>query len=225
MKKLVMSLSLLAGASAAYSQGTINWTSYIAQAGSNPGFAITIWGPGTTETPGTGAYPNNTPSDLPAGSASYSGSQLSGAGYEVGLYIDTSVGAVTGDVTAGTPLATSALAGPGYWDSSFPLTATSATLPEGTAVYPAIAAWSTADGATSYAQAVSEGVAHGYTVASATTPLGGPVSGAPPATPGTLQGTGLQDFVVGGSAVPEPSTIALGVIGASTFLMRLRRKQ
>jgi len=27
------------------------------------------------------------------------------------------------------------------------------------------------------------------------------------------------------AATPEPSTIALGVVGASAFLMRLRRKQ
>jgi len=36
----------------------------------------------------------------------------------------------------------------------------------------------------------------------------------------------FANFNVSAAAVtPEPSTIALGVIGASAFLMRLRRKQ
>jgi len=214
-----MSLSLLAGASAAYSQGTINWTDYISPAGANPGFTITIW-LGGSETPGGGGSPNNTSADLPAGTATYTGTALPTSGYEVGLYVDTTATLVSGDVASGAPVATSGLAGAGYWTANASLTATTA-FPAGSLVFTELAAWSTADGATSYAMAVSEGVANGLSgPSSGTTALGG---GSPPATPGTLEGSGLQDFIV--STVPEPSTIALGVIGASTFLMRLRRKQ
>jgi hypothetical protein len=226
MKKLVTSLSLLAGASIAYSQGTINWTDSITPAGSDPGFGITIWS-GGTETPGTGVAPNNTSADLPAGNATYTGTP-GGANIEVGLYVDTSAAAVAADVLNGTPVATDLLnttsdAGPGYWASN-PLDAIT-TIAAGTPVFVELAAWNISGGATSYKQALTEiGVATGLSGASTgTTVLGG---GSPPATPGTLDGTGLQDFIVGGTTVtPEPSTIALGVIGASTFLMRLRRKQ
>jgi hypothetical protein len=222
MKKLVMSISLLAGASVAYSQGTINWTDYIGPAGASPGFSITIWGTGT-ETPGTGQAPNNTSVDLPTGNATYTGTPL-GAGFEVGLYVDTSALAVASDVATGSPLATSPFSGgPGFWSGAASLQATDAGIAPGTSVFTELAAWSTADGATSYAMAVSQGVAAGVSGASTgTSVLGG---GTPPATAGTLLGSGLQDFALTTTTVPEPSTIALGVIGASTFLMRLRRKQ
>jgi hypothetical protein len=48
-------------------------------------------------------------------------------------------------------------------------------------------------------------------------------SGAPAGTPTTLP-SGMGNIVVS-STVPEPSTIALGVMGASAFLLRLRKKQ
>lgn len=225
MKKLAITIGLLAGATAGYSQGQLNWTDYVSADSSShppiPAFSIEIWGAGT-ETPGTGTYPNNTANDLPAGSATYSGTQL-GAGFEIGLY-DSTTPVVS---LVGTPLAvdtfTTANSAPGIWDFSGSLTATDPLNASGTAVYVELAAWSTAQGATSYAQALAQGVAAGASGASTgTTVLGG--GGSPPATPGTLTGIGLQDFQLT-STIPEPSTVALGVIGASTFLMRLRRKQ
>jgi len=227
MKKLVITLSLLAGVTAAYSQGQINWSDY--QPANNtsspplPAFLITVWTPGT-ETSGTGSVPNNTANDLPAGTATYTG-QPAGAGYEVGLYVDTSPTAVANDVATGTPVTTLPFgtgANAGGWDFSGTLFQFVPGIASGTAVYVELAAWSTADGATSYSQALSQQVAAGTSGASTgTTVLGG--GGSPPATPGTLAGIGLQDFQL--STIPEPSTIALGVIGASTFLLRLRRKQ
>jgi hypothetical protein len=56
------------------------------------------------------------------------------------------------------------------------------------------------------------------------------VSGAP-STPPNLPGLGDTSTTSGGItsfslvSTPEPSTVALGIIGASAFLMRLRRKQ
>jgi len=220
-------MSLLAGATLGYSQGVINWSDY--QPANNsatpplPAFLITIWSPGT-ETQGTGSAPNNTSGDLPAGTATYSGAPLSGAAFEVGLYVDTTAGAVQTDILSGTPTATAPFltgSDAGGWDFSGGFNATVPTLASGTAVFAGLAAWSTSSGATSYAQALSQGVPTGFEVSTGTTALGG--GGSPPATPGTLAGIGLQDFQL--SSIPEPSTIALGVIGASTFLMRLRRKQ
>jgi hypothetical protein len=228
MKKLVITIGLLAGATAAYSQGVINWSDYITPANGLPGFSITIWSPQYA-----GAAPvnnlGNTAIDSPAGTAAvgaggYTGTPLSGTGYEIGLYVGTSPSAVSAAIASGSPVATDSFAaGSGGWDFNGSLPATVSGLPSGTAVYAALAAWSTAIGSpTSYASAVTDGDLFGAsTVSTGTSTLGG--AGSPPAVPGTLAGLGITDFTVG--SVPEPSTIALGVIGASAFLMRLRRKQ
>jgi hypothetical protein len=221
MKKLAITLGLLAGATAAYAQGEINWSDYVATQ-----WSITVFGPGT----GASALPSNTAGntsiDIPPGNATYSGAPLSGSGYTIGLYVDTSVAALQADVLTGTPIATSAFATgslAGTWDTTGSLVAVSSKYPSGTAVYSELAAWSDATGnPTSYAAALVAGDAAGTSLPSSTTTvLGG--GGTPPATPGNLGGSGITDFSIG-TATPEPSTIALGVMGASAFLMRLRRK-
>jgi len=221
-----MTIGLLAGATAGYSQGTLNWSDYVSAISSThtPAFSITIFGPATP----TAAPVNNlgnTSGDLPPGTATYAGTPLSGTGYTIGLYLDTTKAAVATDVTSGTPIATSSFAaGSGGWDFTGSLKATDASYASGTAVFVELAAWSDATGSpTSYAAALLAGDNAGTSlVSSGTTVLGG--GGSPPATPGTLAGIGITDFTIG-TAVPEPSTIALGIMGASAFLMRLRRKQ
>lgn len=219
MKKLVLTLSLLAGATAVYAQGTINWTDYVPATKTTGGFGITVF-----ETPTAASVNNlgNTVNDLPAGTASYGTDALAGAGAEVGLYVDTSAAAVAADVLSGSPLATAPFltgASAGAWSFAASLVATSSALPTGSAVFVELAAWT--GGASSYAVAHSTaGDLSGYSVVSSQLSLGGP--GSPPATPPTLVGSGITDFTIG--SVPEPSTIALGVMGASAFLMRLRRK-
>jgi hypothetical protein len=227
MKKLVIAIGLLAGATAGYTQGVVNWTDEVSAAGGLPAFSITIWGPGVF-TPGTGSSPNNTSADSPPGTATYTGAPLSGTGFEVGLYDGTSAGAVAIAVAGGTPIGTSTFltgADAGTWNLNSSLTASDPLNPSGTGVFVELAAWSTAIGApTTYAAALADGDAVGLSgVSTGTTTLGG--GGSPPATPGTLAGIGIQDFQLSTTVVPEPSTIALGVIGASTFLLRLRRKQ
>jgi len=224
MKKLAITISLLAGATVGYSQGVLNWSDYAPASGGLPAFSIEIFLPNPA-TPGAEQNLGNTPADLPPGGATYGGAPIpNGSAYEVGLYVDTSAAAVQNDVNAGVPVATSAFSSgfDGRWDVSGGLNASVPGIPSGTGVFVELAAWSTSGGATSFAQALTQGVAAGYsTTSSGTTALGG--RGSPPATPGTLAGINITDFSV--ATVPEPSTIALGVIGASTFLMRLRRKQ
>jgi hypothetical protein len=224
MKKLAITISLLAGATVGYSQGVLNWSDYIPASSTPPlpAFSITVF-----SAPPGGAEQNlgNTSVDLPPGNAHYTGTPLSGTGNEIGLYVGTTASAAQNAVTSGTPIATASFAaGSGGWDFSGSLPATDAAIAPGVAVFVELAAWSTAVGSpTSYASALSHGDAAGFsTVSSGTTSLGG---GSPPATPGTLAGIGITDFSLATSATPEPSTIALGVIGASAFLMRLRRKQ
>jgi hypothetical protein len=100
--------------------------------------------------------------------------------------------------------------GTGMWSStltpSFPSTTVTLQL----------AAWYNDGGTlTSYSQAQAAGVPVGESTVITTTIL------AAPTPPGNIPE--FPNFSV--SATPEPSTIALGVIGASAFLMRLRRKQ
>jgi len=221
MKKLVITISLLAGATAAYSQGELNWSDYQGAAGSLPAFSIEIFAPGA-------GGPGNTSADFPAGNATYAGAPLSGAGFTVGLYDGLTASAVQNAVSSGTPIATDNFTSGfgGRWDVSGGNPATTAVDSQnasGTAVFVEIAAWNN-DGATigSYAAAIAGGQPAGNSgPSSGTTTLGG--GGSPPAIAGTLAGIGITDFAL--STIPEPSTIALGVIGASTFLLRLRRKQ
>jgi len=224
MKELIISLGLLASAAVGYSQGVINWADFVGPAGFDPGWSITIWGVGS-ETPGGGSAPNNTSvNDLPAGTATYTGAALSGAAFEVGLYVDTTALAVAADVSSGMPIATSTFqtgGNAGTWYTGSSLQAQDHSIAPGTPVNVELAAWSTADGASTYAIALSQGVVTGLSGASTgTTVLGG---GSPPVTPGTLDGTGIQDFALT-TTIPEPGTIALGLIVASTFLLRFRRR-
>jgi len=83
------------------------------------------------------------------------------------------------------------------------------------------------DGGTigSYSAAVAAGQPAGFSSTANVASLGGQFSGAappPPGLPAALPG-GMGNIAL--TTVPEPSTIALGVMGASAFLMRLRKKQ
>jgi hypothetical protein len=89
----------------------------------------------------------------------------------------------------------------------------------------AIAAWYNGNGAyTSYNAAEAAGVPYGVS------PTGSENLGGNNITPPDLPGPGEVNTLNGGitsfslSTVPEPSTIALGVMGASAFLLRLRRR-
>jgi hypothetical protein len=120
-----------------------------------------------------------------------------------------------------TPGGTTSDITPGTWS-----TASFGTIPgttgNGSSASVQLAAWYNDGGVlTTYAAALAAGVPVGLsTIVNTTT--GGPNPSGPAATATDLPGT-LGNFTV--QTTPEPSTIALGIIGASTFLMRLRRKQ
>jgi len=80
-------------------------------------------------------------------------------------------------------------------------------------------AWDGASGQAAYAAALAAwtgGSIHGGYSIQVTVPTGG--SGTPAGPPGAL--TGLQPWAV---TVPEPSTIALGIIGGLALLLRRRK--
>jgi len=244
MKKTLTIISLLAGAVGLHAQGALNWQSYVSGS-----FGITIYGVNptspTTQLSGQGSL------DTPSGSQTYGlavplGGTATGAKaitasaaglptssdvyngnlYTAGLYVDTSAAAVNADVLGGTPIALSTFATSGgkgaggyYGETS---TGGIATLPVTTAfphsavVSVELAAWYNGGGATSYAAAVAAGAPAGHDLAGTITLNSGT------STPPTLAGAGITSFDLVQS-VPEPSTIALGVIGASAFLFRRRK--
>ncbi|MGO8696505.1 MAG: hypothetical protein ACLQVY_02115 [Limisphaerales bacterium] len=106
-------------------------------------------------------------------------------------------------------------------------------VPGGSAAQLEIKAWYNGQGAYptfEAAAAASPVVPTGYSTIGAETLVALPGTPNDLPAPGesqTLAG-GITSFSLtgaGGSVTPEPSTIALGIMGASAFLMRLRRKQ
>jgi hypothetical protein len=100
------------------------------------------------------------------------------------------------------------------------------TVAQGAPVSMAIAAWFTAGGTLTTLTAAQGVVGNPWGVS----PVGTETLATTPAPTLNLPGlgdTGVTGGITSFSLVssPEPSTVALGVIGASAFLMRLRRKQ
>jgi hypothetical protein len=255
MKKTITLVALMAGAVGAYAQGTIAWGDYVSgftinvwspQTGS--GSTTVVQGNSSTDQP-TG---NTVYTGVPiGGAATGSGASAYGNGnnYTIGLYASTGSGVAVS--LAGTPVATSLFftsggtglggqlqspsdsGGPGNaggWVYGFGEAGTTSTLPgTGTGTSGSaqveLAAWYSGGGATTYAAAIGAGVPAGYSPVAIFSSLGGVNPNQTVNLSPTLAGSGITSFSLAAGAVPEPSTIALGVIGASAFLMRLRRKQ
>jgi hypothetical protein len=219
MKKTIAAIVLLAGAVSGYAQGQINMNDY-----SDPAFSIQIFNASQPSdvTVTYGGYTGfevqgNTVNDLNPGSTYYIGGPL-GFGYSICLLAGAAGDSLAQLVpVAGTTFSSWISAGGGgYWYAPANL----ATIPGITTVATlAIAAWNNEGGAVTslgVAQA-TPGDAWGFS-ALATEAVGyGTVP--PPNLP-----AGITSFsLASATPEPEPSTIALVVIGASAFLMRLRR--
>jgi len=234
MKKTLILAFSVAGALGAYAQGTVNF----AEAGDA---TILIYSPSAVGNGPNGEVVGNSAADTPAGSTIYSGVVLGGnttatgsTGYGNGNnYTAQLFGAAGTGVafSALTPLTqyTSTFAtkggGAGQFlgaspspDPGVPGTGTAATA---TATL-SLAAWYNGGGTiTSLAAAETAKVPYGWSTPFSTFsgPLGG--TGSPPNTPPDM--TGLTSFsLVLPTALPEPGTIALGIMGAAALLARRR---
>jgi hypothetical protein len=207
-KSLTGMLVLLAGAFAVHGQGAVAFGNYGAL---NTYLYVSYKGGTKLGGANTGGTGNATDYGLAADIANgnYWSVQLYGA---VGSGLASSalspVAGITATLANGVNDKTA-----GTWASS--LNGSFASAPNGTVATVQVYAWYNEGGTvTSYATALADGLPTGSSAPANVT------LGAPPGTPGPLP-EGLGNIVV---AVPEPSTIALGVMGASAFLMRLRRK-
>jgi len=224
MKKTLILGALLAGAIGANAQGTVNFADEV------NGFTMHIYGPQASGLSTSG----NAENDVPAGSTVYdAGSMVGGSGTGTGLgngknvsvelYAAPGLGDAPSSLsavsqytgTAGVKAGAIGLFIPNAIAGSDPgIPGTSA----GTATV-ALAAWFNGGGAyNSLAAAQAANQDWGMSSTANINGLGGvSVGGAPPPTPPAI---GVQSFALSG--VPEPSTIALGIMGASAFLLRRR---
>jgi len=226
---------LLGGAVAGYSQGSISFAGFVtgfkqqifnvqASAPAN-GTLVSVTYNGATVQEYQGASTGSLES--PAGTVAYT-SPLSGAGYDAQLFASTSPTAssysqlapVVGSTSTGILNFYTAPAAAGFIQNADtdPIPGTSSSA--GQVVSIAIAAWqnSGVDGAAaSLATAIADGYAWGF---SPITTLSTTVT---PASPASMSGAANTSLSFSLGSVPEPSTIALGVIGASTLLFRRRK--
>jgi len=227
MKKTITLMTLLAGAVGAYSQGIVNFADYSGQlqqqffqynASDATHTAVTYGTYTVMEQVGSSAAANASPQ----GTTVYNGAPLSGTGYDAQVY----AGAGGGDSLASlTAVGTSPLhfqtvgAALGYIKGTS--TITLPTPMTGT-ISLAIAVWNNGAGAyTTLAAAQAANAANTAVGQWGFSSVGSMsvnnLSPTPiPANSG-IEGASL------GVATPEPSTIALGVMGASALLFRRRK--
>jgi hypothetical protein len=216
MKKIITVAALLAGAVSAYSQGQLAFSDY---GGSYQVFFYNVQAANTTPI----TYGGFTTMETSGNGATYTGGKLSGTGFSIQVLAGAGngdtlsqlspYGAISGFYTGGLA---------GLFTATVSDTMTNTTLDTGVAPGPAtiaLAAWAntgSSGSALTLAAAQADHYAWGISTLANLTLTTTPTT--PPAIP-----AGVQSFSLG--TTPEPSTIALGVIGASAFLMRLRRKQ
>jgi hypothetical protein len=148
---------------------------------------------------------------------------MSGTGrYRVGLYASTNLAATAGSLELVGLATNTALAGKFNGGSAFVLPA---GYPTSQQIVFQLRAWSLGAG-TSFAEALTAAAADPLNVALGTSPLGTTTPGGGLVQAGALFGTtpGLltSGFVV--APIPEPSTIALGLLGLGAIALFRRRK-
>jgi len=228
MKKTLIISALLAGATGAYAQGTIVFSDNLST------FQIHIYAPQVADP--SVQVTGNAANDKPAGTqAGYTGGLVgggTGAGLNNGADISVELYALGGGTSAAslssllpvsqyTSVGYTVAAGAGLFKAVSP--AGDPGIPNsanGNATV-ALAAWFNGGGAyTSLAAAQAANQPAGESPVAFISGLGGFVPpGGTPDTPPPL--TGIQSFSLT-TTTPEPSTIALGVMGASAFLLRRR---
>jgi hypothetical protein len=235
MKKTLTVMTLLAGAVSVYSQGAVAMNDYN---GGSAGFEIQVFTAqsllNSTVPIVDGIYAgfeeqgqtSNSYLANPGSTVYHTGAPL-GPGYSIGLLALDGGGALlysqlTSVVTLSSPInswynnATSVTGGDNYGIWNTPAVATVAGLATTASV--AIAAWQNsgaAGAATTLAEAQADGYAWGLSnIETANLATG---DNSPGYLPSTITSFSLAQ------TVPEPSTIALGVIGASALLFRRRK--
>jgi hypothetical protein len=140
--------------------------------------------------------------------------KLSGANFLAQIYFSATQNGSFAPITdPAAPFRTGG--GAGYWNYGTDFTRVLTGIAAGTAAWIQVRVWDSTAGATPDAAKLGGGKWGDSNIFSVTT--GG--SGNPPAVPATL--IGMTSFQL--QQVPEPSTIALGVLGLGALLLRRRK--
>jgi hypothetical protein len=241
MKKTLTVISLLAGAVSGYSQGAIAFNEYTTalrqavynvQPAQYNNTSVSYGGYTTTETLGSSTAAIQTKETPPGTTVYAAGSQLSGTAFSAELLVGPAgltslsgtvngVGLLPWGGSNGIPASVAGFK-TGANNTGMINSTAGVTLPTqtyyavGDSVSVAIAAWNNEGGTITSLLAAQQandpwGISNieqsGATTAAPNTPVALPA--------------GLESFSLG--SVPEPSTIALGVMGASTLLFRRRK--
>jgi len=160
----------------------------------------------------------NTGLTPPLDSAVYSdmvgGTKLGDANFVAQIFFSaTQTGSFTAITDPAAPFRTGT--GAGYWNAGADPTRTLPGIAAGATAWIEVRVWDSTKGATYDAAKAAGGRYGDSNIFSLTT--GGPTT--PPSAPAAL--AGLQSFAL--VAIPEPSTIALGMLGAAALLLRRRK--
>jgi len=214
-KNLIIAIALLSAAGA-YAQGSIVFNNLVTSVVRAP-----VYNP---EPGNTGVQiQGNTATGTPAGSTVYTGGTVSGSGYSAQLYGGTSTTPEGSLAALGTPVffRTGSAAGFVTTDPAGglanPANVIVPTVAENGIANIQLRAWNNVGGTvTSYETSFAQQGINGKSAMFQSQPLGGIQTPSPNLV-------GLTSFNVH-TNVPEPSTIALAVMGASAFLIRRRKK-
>lgn len=231
-KSLTGIVALLAGAFVAHSQGTVSFGNYLTSS-----YVYVSLKSGSTTTPIGGSLGPTTAGTSPQADVA-NGNEWTVALYGAAGSGDASSTLLPLDQENGSPVTANLAEGngttvanpdvvAGTW-STTEYGVVPSTTGNGSATVQVYAWYNDGGTITSYSAAKTAGVPTGFSATANVAGLGGPnPTGGPTLTPAALPGAALGNFSLSGgtSTLPEPSTIALGVMGASAFLMRLRRKQ
>jgi len=219
MKKSITGVVLLlAGAFVAHSQGTVSMGNYTAfSAGS---YMYVTLGVGGTKLGGaSGASLGSPNADTGLGNqwtvALYGAAGQNDPSSSLLPLLDASAVPVTATLADGSSDAVA-----GTWYSGTGGIVPGTTGPASSATVQIYAWYNMGGTLTSYPMAVAANVPVGFSATGNVPSLGG---GSPPLPPVNIP-SGMGNIALT-TTTPEPSTIALGVMGASAFLMRLRKKQ
>jgi hypothetical protein len=220
-KSLTGAVALLAGAFVAHSQGTVSMANYLALSTYlTVSLGSTLLGGSSSATTGNPSSDTGNGNDWTVALYGGNGANLAPSALSELMTVTTPQNPVSGpaqvqlevadgnDATAGTWATTLGAIVPGVANNTSPVTLQ-------------LYAWYNDNGKyTSYSAALAAGVPAGFS-ATAQSTTGAPPAGGGPASQSTALPESLGNISL---TVPEPSTIALGVMGASAFLMRLRKK-
>lgn len=214
MKRTLLTIALLATAVASYAQGTLQIGNNFTGVFRAPIYDRETADPFRSQS-GQSALGN------PTGGTVYTGALLAGTGFTFALFAGPA-----GTAESALQLVTTTTFRPGtalpagtIFTQTLPING----VPSGSSAALQVRVWDNLGGTVgSWAEVLANPqVARGQTPVFASAPLGGPdPGGGPPITPPAM--TGWTSFNI--AQVPEPSVIALGVLGLGALLLRRDRK-